>query len=156
MMKLLIITLREDATMSKKLIWLSALVFAFVLGQPGFACDKSNPHCSMHQRFDKLAQELQLTPEQKAKMKTYKEQARASMKANHAQLKALRGQINTLVKSDKIDEAKLNGLVEQVNKIRGNMLKNRIMMQHELYSILTDKQKAKYQELKQGWEKKHQ
>lgn len=141
----------------KKLIWLATFTLAFILGQPSFAsCDKDQKHCSAHQRFDKLATALELTPEQKEKIKTYKEQARASMKENHTQLKALRSQITVLVKSDKIDEAKLDDLVAQVNKIKGAMLKSRIMMQHELYTLLTDKQKAKYQELKQQWEDKHQ
>lgn len=140
----------------KKLIWLATFTLAFILGQPSFAsCDKDQKHCSTHQRLDKLATELELTPEKKEKIKTYKEQARASMKENYAQLRALRGQISALIKSDKIDEAKLDDLVAQVNKIKGAMLKSRIMIQHELYSLLTDKQKAKYQQLKQQWEDKH-
>lgn len=140
----------------KKLIWLATFTLAFILGQPSFAsCDKDQKHCA-HQRLDKLAAELELTPEQKEKIKTYKEQARASMKENYTQLKALRSQIAILVKSDKMDEAKLDDLVTQVNKIKGAMLKSRIMMQHELYTLLTDKQKAKYQQLKQQWEDKHQ
>ena len=141
----------------KKLIWLATFTLAFILGQPSFAsCDKDQKHCRAHQRLDKLAAELELTPEQKEKIKTYKEQARASMKENYTQLKALRSQITVLVKSDKMDEAKLYDLVAQVNKIKGARLKSRIMMQHELYTLLTDKQKAKYQQLKQQWDDKHQ
>lgn len=150
----LIETIRKEAIMSKKLIWLATFALALIIGQPSFACDKGQ-NCNAHHRLDKLAAELNLTPEQQAKIKAYKAQARASMKDNYAQLKALRGQINTLVKADKIDEAKLNSLVSQVNKIRGDMLKNRIMMQHEMYALLTAKQKIKFDELKKKWEEKH-
>lgn len=141
--------------MSKKLIGL-ACALTLMLVQPGFACDQNNKPCdAAHHRFDKLEAALELTPEQKTKIKTYKKQTRASMKVNYAQLKALRSQISILVKSDKVDEAKLDSLIEQVNKIKGAMLKSRIMMQHEMYMLLTDKQKAKYQALKKIWEEKH-
>lgn len=140
----------------KKLSWLVTIALALIFGQPSFAsCDEDQKHCSAHHRFDKLAMELELTPEQKTKIKAYKDQSRASMKASYTQLKALRSQINELIKSDKIDDAKLDNLVAQVNKIKGAMLKNRIMMQHEMYSLLTEKQKVKYQELKKKWEDKH-
>ena len=134
--------------MSKKLIWISAFTLALFLGQPSFAQEK-------HQQLDKLAAELNLTSEQQAKVKALKEQGYADMKANLTQLKALRGQIGDLVKADKIDEAKLDSLVEQINKIRGSMLKSRILMQHQMYSLLTEQQKAKFLELKKKWDEKH-
>ncbi len=141
--------------MSKKFIWLSVIALVLTLGQPSFACSGDSKHCDAHQKFDKLAQDLNLTADQKAKISAFKEKARASFKANYAQLRALRSQVNTLVKADKIDEAKLDSLVEQINKIRGSMLKNRIMMQHEMYSLLSDKQKAKFLELKKKWLENH-
>lgn len=140
----------------KKFIWLATFAFALILGQQSFAsCDKDPKHCRAHHRFDKLATKLELTPEQKAKIKAYKAQSHNSMKANYKQLKALRSQINALVKADKIDEKKLDSLVEHANKIRGAMLKNRIIMQHQMYSLLNEKQKAKFHELKKKWEEKH-
>src|SRR5690348_9555229 len=108
--------------MSKKFIWLSVITLILTLGQPSFACSGDAKQCDAHHRFDKLAQELNLTADQKAKIKAFKEQARASFKAKYAQLRSLRSQVNTLVKADKIDEAKLDSLVEQINKIRGSML----------------------------------
>jgi Spy/CpxP family protein refolding chaperone len=142
--------------MSKKLIWLTTLACTLILGQPSFAeCDGHQKHCQAHERFDKLATELELTPAQKEKIKAYKEQSRSAMKADYHQLKALRSQINELVKSDKMDETKLDALVTQVNKIKGDMLKQRIMIQHQMYSLLTEKQKIKYLELRKKWETKH-
>lgn len=141
--------------MSKKLIWISAFTLALFLGQPSFAHCHHKQCDEKHQQLDKLATELNLTPEQQAKVNALKEQGHADMKANLTQLKALRGQIGDLVKANKIDEAKLDSLVEQINKIRGSMLKNRILMQHQMYSLLTEQQKAKFLELKKKWDEKH-
>ncbi len=137
--------------MSKKLIWLSTIVLVLTLGQSSFACIGDTKHCNPHHRFDKLAQELNLTADQKAKIKAYKEKAKASFKENYGQLRLLRSEINSLVQADKIDEAKLDTLIEKVNKIRASMLKNKIMMQHQMFSLLNDQQKAKFLELKKKW-----
>lgn len=56
-----------------------------------------------------------------------------------------------MIQSNKIDEAKLDSLIEKISKIRGSMLKNRIMMQHQMFSLLNEKQKAKFLELKKKW-----
>ena len=141
--------------MSKKFIWLSAITLILSLVQPSFACTGNDKHCNTHHRFDKLAKELNLTTDQKAKIKAYREQVRAHLKSNYAQLRSLREQINNLVKADTIDEAKLDSLIEQVNKIRGSMLKRKVMMQHEMYTLLNEKQKAKFLELKKKWLSDH-
>lgn len=137
--------------MSKKLLWLSTIVFVLTVGQPSFACLGDSKYCNSHHRFDNLAQELNLTADQKAKIKAYKEKARSTLKENYVQLRLLRGQISAMIQADKIDEAKLDALVDKVSKIRGSMLKNRIMMQHQMYSLLNEKQKAEFLELKKKW-----
>lgn len=137
--------------MGKKLIWLSTIVLVLTLGQSSFACIGDTKQCNPHHRFDKLAQELNLTADQKAKIKAYKEKAKASFKENYGQLRLLRSEINSLVQADKIDETKLDTLIEKVNKIRASMLKSKIMMQHQMFSLLNDQQKTKFLELKKKW-----
>ncbi|HHT0591719.1 TPA: Spy/CpxP family protein refolding chaperone [Legionella anisa] len=137
--------------MSKKLLWVSTIALALTFGQPSFACIGDSKQCDSQHRFDRLAQELNLNADQKAKLKAYREKARASLKENYAQLRLLRNQINSLIKTEKIDEAKLDVLVEKVNKIRGSMLKTRIIIQHQMLTLLNDKQKAKFLELKEKW-----
>ncbi|MCW8443694.1 Spy/CpxP family protein refolding chaperone [Fluoribacter gormanii] len=141
--------------MNKKLIWLATLALVLSLGQPSFACIGDLKHCNSHHQFDKLAQELNLSADQKAKLKAYKEKAKVDFKENYAQLRLLRSQINSLVKTDKIDEAKLDALIEKVNKIRASMLKSKIMTQHQMFALLNDNQKAKFLELKKKWFMKH-
>lgn len=141
--------------MNKKLIWLSAIALIMTLGQPSFACSDDSKHCNTHHRTDNLAKELNLTPEQQAKIQSYKEKAQASFKTNYAQLRTLRTQINSLVQANTMDQAKLDSLIEQVNKIRGSLLKSRIMMQHEMFTLLDSKQKAKFLMLKKKWDLDH-
>ncbi|HHF7365349.1 TPA: Spy/CpxP family protein refolding chaperone [Legionella bozemanae] len=137
--------------MSKKLLWLSIIAFVLTFGQLSYACIGDSKHCNSHHRFDRLAQELNLNADQKAKLKAYREKARASLKESYAQLRLLRKQINSLLKAEKIDEAKLDALIEKVNRIRGSMLKTRIIIQHQMFALLNDKQKAKFLELKEKW-----
>ncbi|KTD60164.1 envelope stress induced periplasmic protein [Legionella sainthelensi] len=134
--------------MNKKLISLAAFTLIITLGQSSFACSNDSKHCN---HSDKLAKELNLTPEQEAKLQTYKEKAQANFKTNYSQLRTLRTQINSLIESDKIDETKLDSLIDQIDKIRGSMLKTKIMMQHQMFTILDAKQKAKFLKLKKKW-----
>ncbi|KTD41235.1 Spy/CpxP family protein refolding chaperone [Legionella parisiensis] len=137
--------------MNKKFILLSIIVLGLLLGQPSFACIGDSKQCNPHRRFDRLAQELNLNADQKAKLKAYREKARSSLKENYAQLRLLRNQINSLLKAEKIDETKLDALVEKVNRIKGSMLKTRIIIQHQMFALLNDRQKAKFLELKEKW-----
>ncbi len=139
--------------MNKKFIWLVTLLLTLILGQSSYAdCDKNQKHCN---KFNQLTTELNLTAEQQEKVKEFKKQSKNSMKESYKQLKDLHNQIDALVTADKIDETKLDGLINQINQIRGAMLKNRIMIQHQVYTILTPEQKTKFQELKKQWGNKN-
>ncbi|RUR15060.1 periplasmic heavy metal sensor [Legionella sp. km535] len=143
--------------MSKKLIWLSAITLALFIGQPSFACPaEKNPsqpcHCNDSK---KTSQNLNLTQEQKAKIKAIRVQARTQLKTSHKQLKVIRDQIDALIKAEKIDEAKLDQLISQRSKIKDAMLKTHILMRHQIYSLLTPQQKQHYQEIKSAHEQHH-
>lgn len=132
--------------MSNKSICLAALALVFTLGQPVFANTisptQSKPcHCHDHK---KLLNQLNLTQEQKTKIKTIKMQAQKTIKENYRQLKAIKEQINALIANEKLDEAKLDSLINQRNKIAGAMLKNRVMMKNQIYNQLTNEQKSQY------------
>lgn len=141
--------------MSKKIIWLSALVLSLIIGQTSIACSVSNSkhcHCNGHKQ---LSNALKLTEEQKVKIKAIRVQTRNALKANYKQLKALRLQINALARTDKMDEAKLDALISQRNKIKTVMLKSHVMMKHQIYTLLTAQQKQQYQEMKKKQEARH-
>ncbi|HAT2138058.1 TPA: Spy/CpxP family protein refolding chaperone [Legionella pneumophila] len=132
--------------MSKKSICLATLALIFTFGQPVFAnsseATQTKPcHCHDHK---KILSQLNLTQEQKTKIKTIKIQAQKSIKENYRQLKAIKEQINSLIANEKLDEAKLDSLINQRNKITGTMLKNRVMMKNQIYNQLTNEQKSQY------------
>lgn len=132
--------------MNKKLIWLSALTLAFTMGQTSFACPADNAqakqcHCNGHKS---MTDKLSLTDDQKSKIKAIKTQARKSLKADHQQVKSLRSQINALVTTDKLDEKKLDDLINQLAKIKTAMLKSKTIMKNQIYNVLTVQQKAQY------------
>ncbi|KTD51102.1 Spy/CpxP family protein refolding chaperone [Legionella quateirensis] len=143
--------------MSKKLIWLSVMTLALIIGQPSYACPaEKNPskpcHCN---DSNKISQNLNLTPDQKAKIKAIRVQAKTQLKSNYKQLKLIRALINDLIKAEKIDEAKLDTLINQRSKIKGALLKSHILMRHQIYTLLTAQQKQQYQEIKNKHEHHH-
>ena len=135
--------------MNKKLIWLSAAAFALTMGQPGFASSTDNHqtkpcHCNDNKN---PSNKLNLSDEQKVKIKAIRADAHKTLKANYQQSKALRSEINKLALEDKIDESKLDSLINQRNKLKTAMLKSHVLMKHQIYSLLTDKQKLQYKEM---------
>lgn len=136
--------------MNKKFVWLSALVVSLIAGQPAIACKTTSKHC--HCNEQKIASHLNLTSEQKVKIKEIRAKSLAVFNANYKQLKALRAQIHDLAKAEKIDEAKLDSLIAQKNKIQGIMLKNHVLTQHQIYNLLDAKQKLQFQKMKKARE----
>lgn len=136
--------------MSKKFIWLSIVVLSLTIGQTSFACatDKNKTaHCDCKQGSSRTTDKLNLTDEQKVKIQALKTQNLQTFKTNIQKLKAIRPQIISLINSDKMDETKLDALLAQRSQIKNSMVKNRIMMQHQIYSLLTEEQKSKYRDL---------
>lgn len=144
--------------MNKKSVWLSAVALSLMIGQVSFAAtesSKSKP-CTCHHNSQRLSEKLNLTAEQKAKIKAIRTQTHTQLKADKEQLKTLKLQMNALANNDKVDEAKLNSLIDQRNKIKGAMLKKEVMMQNQIYNTLTAQQKIQYKELKAKWAAKNQ
>lgn len=146
--------------MIKNFAWFSASVLALVIGQsaiadtaPATTTTKSTKPCHCH--HDKMMDKLSLTAEQKAQIATLREKARAEDKAHFKQLRTLRHEMHAVVTTDKVDQAKLDALIAKRTQIKATMLKNKMMMSHDIYALLTPQQKAEYKSLEQQWSKKH-
>ncbi|AHE67259.1 P pilus assembly/Cpx signaling pathway, periplasmic inhibitor/zinc-resistance associated protein [Legionella oakridgensis ATCC 33761 = DSM 21215] len=135
------------------MILLPALALSLAFSAPSFA-DKNGGQCPC-MRLQKLSQELDLTADQQAKIKAIKEQAQKDMSANEADMKNIRSQIKELIQSEKIDEDKLNKLIEQKKEIIASAMKTKIMMKNQIYNVLNAQQKAKFSALMDKWESKH-
>ena len=134
---------------------LSAVFFAFslIMGQ-AFAdttsTDKSSSCGCGHMK--KMAETLKLDDSQQAKIKSIREQMKASQQANREQMKSIRMQMNQLVQSTNMDESKLDSLINQKKELMAQMMKSRAMAKNQIFNLLNPQQKAQYQDMVKGWE----
>jgi Spy/CpxP family protein refolding chaperone len=117
--------------------------------------DKSYSCPKMAMMMDKLKSELNLTEEQQQKIEMFKKQMMDQIEANKAKLKSIRDQMHELVRAPQLDQTKLDTLVNEKKEILGTMMKNKITMKHQIYNMLTEEQKKKWDEMMQKWESKH-
>lgn len=140
--------------MNKKMIWLPVFVFSVALSQPIFATDTdakgSKPaSCTCMKKAFKT---LGLTPEQEAKIKAIRTQANLVKLAKRQEIVTINNQIQALVRDDKLDDTKLDVLLEQKKQLMATMIKNKVLVKHQIASVLTAQQKTKYDELMKSWE----
>ena len=143
--------------MINRLIAVPVLILTLSVSPLAFSDDYANdqsqnanaqfPHC-MHGVFQKL----NLTPDQTAKIKDLKGQMKAGLQDARQKMQSLHSQIKTLVQSDKMDESKLDELVNQKKDLIGTMMKNKIMMRFNINHLLTPQQKTQFRTMVEGCE----
>lgn len=97
---------------------------------------------------------MNLTDEQKAKIKPIMDQLKSGMRENWSQVNGLDNQIKQQVNSDKMDVNALNSLVDQKTKLIGNAMKARLIAQNQIMAILTADQRTTIQTKLQNLENK--
>ncbi len=143
--------------MNKIMLWTSALILSFAFSQAIFADDQSHNSCQQsactcdHELVDKL----DLSPDQQAKIKSIRDEARLVRIAHQKERLSLHNQIEELSKADQLDEAKLEILLNRKKEITKSAIKNRMLVKQKIYNVLNAQQKAKYDEMKQEWEDNH-
>lgn len=112
-----------------------------------------------HHRGNKIFSQLDLTATQKEEMKTLRQNYRSENKAQRVEhrklMQAERQQLEKLVLADNFDEAAVRTLAEKMARQQAERRVERLANRHQVLSILTPEQKAKYIELKQLKAKKH-
>jgi len=130
--------------MIKKLILLPVILLSFTFSQGTLAHDNAQkPGCGC-QAMQKMTKELDLTSEQQAKIKAIRTQARDTLQTKRQEMIKLRAEINALIQTDKLDEAKLTALINQKKEIVGSVMKTRITVKNQIYNVLNAQQKAKF------------
>lgn len=140
--------------MNKKMIWLSALALSMSISQATLACDCGRDW-TPGDRMEKMTESLDLTADQKAKIKAIGTQAKESMKPKMVEMRDIRMQLNTLADAKVLDEGKIDALISQRKEIMGTIVKGRLMVRHDISMILTDAQKAKLAQMVAAWKAKH-
>jgi|GEM_PF-2484755 len=141
--------------MNKKILFLPALALSMVFSHATFADDDllKGEQCPCMQ-IQKMKQELKLTPEQQEKIKALKEKWKEDKKAKREAMMSVNKQVRELVKEDKLDDAKLDKLVNEKTEMMASMMKNNIKLKHEIYNVLDSKQKEQFSALMEKWEMK--
>jgi len=86
---------------------------------------------------------LQLTTEQEAKLKDMQKARREEQKAFQDQMQKLRGELMPLLKDQKADQNKINGLVDQIAKLGADRTKKVLANRNPLEKVLTPQQLEK-------------
>ncbi len=140
--------------MNKKVIWLSAIALSMSVSQATLACHGT--HKSMAGgHFEKMSSKLDLTADQKAKIKTISDQAMETLKPKLQEMRNIHNQLNDLVNAKDIDESKVDDLIKQKTELSASIMKTRLMTRHEINMVLTDAQRAKMADMVAKWKAKH-
>jgi len=135
--------------MYKKLLWIVALAFSLVLSQATFAYSGG---CG--EGLSKMISSLKLDDAQKDKVKPILEQFKASMKDYGTQLGEIKKQLNMQLYSATMDQAVVEGLVDQKVALIGKMIKAKMAAKGQILAILTAEQKTKLQNKMKKMEEK--
>jgi len=122
-----------------KTTWIPAALLSLALTQTAFAFHhnaKEHPG-----KMNQLSQKLQLTPEQKASVKTLEESMRKRMRPMREESKKIDAMLHQITINAQLDEEKLNTLVKQKTTLIAEIIKNKITFKNKLYNILDPKQK---------------
>ena len=151
----------KENTMNKKIICFSALALSMSMSQATLACDcdmnsaRGEHYEHMTSKFEHMTEKLDLTADQKEKIKTISEKARNDMKPMFEEIRANRMKLNELADAKDIDQTQIDKTIDQNKDIMGSMMKMRVMTRHDIMVVLTDKQKAKLDVMMAHWKAKH-
>ena len=126
--------------MYKKLLGVVLFAFSLVLSQTTFA---DSWGCG--EGLKSMLAKINLTADQKTKIKPILDKLKSDLKDNASQMKDLDKQIHDQVVSAKMDEDTVNGLVDKKATLIGNMMKAKISAKNQIINILTADQKTKLQ-----------
>ncbi|MDP3706431.1 MAG: Spy/CpxP family protein refolding chaperone [Legionellaceae bacterium] len=145
--------------MNMKFMSLSALALSLSLCQSSvaFAHHEDHERCfdAGGMKMHKMIENLDLTAEQKDKIKSISDKAHEVGKAKRDELHAIHMQVNDVFDSHSMNETKIDGFVSQEQQIIGAMIKLKMMERLDICNVLTDEQRAKMADMMKKWEEKH-
>jgi len=141
--------------MNKKIMWLSAIALSISVSQATLACNCNVSAVSVD-RFEQMTENLDLTDDQKIKVKAIGEKAREDMSPKFVELRKIRMHLNELASAKELEQSKIDPLIEQNKEVLGAIMKMRVTVRHDVDMILTEKQKAKLDDMVSDWKKSTQ
>ncbi len=146
--------------MTRKIIWLLSLSFSITLIQATWA-EKVLPKTKINVKLTTntctcksvFFESLSLSPEQQTQISAIRTSANLIRAGKDKELMRIQDQIEELISVDKLDENKLNTLLTQKKNIMIALIKEKIFTRNQIYSLLTDQQKIKYNKMIHEWKK---
>jgi len=105
-------------------------------------------------KFQKLAEELNLTPEQKEKLKAQRAEFKEKNKALREKMQAKNKELKNELKNPTVDRAAVNATIEDIKSLTGEKLNSRVDKILSMKDVLTPEQFTKLQEKMQEKYKK--
>ena len=93
---------------------------------------------------------LNLTPEQETKLKEFQKARQEEQKGVGEELAKLRGELQPLLKDAKADQNKVNGLIDQMFKLRADQFKKSLQNRKDREKIFTPEQLEKMKNARGG------
>lgn len=131
-----------------------ALSLAFMHSPVALA---NHEHC--HAKSDwvlKVSEKLDLTSEQKAKVKVIGDNAKTQATAKHTELHAIHRQMNEAYRTNTISLDKVDEFADREGHLLMDMVKIRQHERFDVYNLLDAKQKEKMNMTISNWEMKHE
>ncbi len=91
---------------------------------------------------------LDLTPEQKSKLKEFRKKRQEERKESMENMRAVRKELRELMRDPEANEKKILGIYDQLAKLRSNRFKKSVQHRKEIKKILTPEQWEKLEKHK--------
>lgn len=127
--------------MYKKILSLSVLALSFNLAHSTIAFAHKG-HCDAH-AYRQQIEKLDLTNDQKTKIKDIVVKTDEALMRDRAELKTLHKEANEEFVANTMDDSKIDKIVDKKLPIIGDMMKLRMKERLAISQVLTDAQKAK-------------
>lgn len=139
--------------MYKKIIQTAVFTCALVLS-PVVLAD----HGGCAERLKHMVESLKLNENQKVKVKPILKQLKLTLKNDEKQMKGLDNKLEYETESAKMDQSKVDDLVNKKTMLIGDMMKAKIKAKNEIYAVLNPQEKKELQhkmkEMKAKWHQK--
>ena len=140
--------------MKRKIILLLALAMTLCVG-PISVVYADHGKCFMGTHVAKAISKLDLTADQKTKIKAIRDKAKQDLAPLHKQMMVTHQQIEELFKAAKIDDSKFDSLINDKKELIGSIIKIRMNERRDISNVLTEQQKQKLATMMQQWKTKH-
>ena len=139
----------------KKIVAISALVLSFSFSQVPLAY--ADGMCWEHgSRIEKLADKLDLSADQRMKIKAIRADAKQKMVPIHQEMRAVREKVNEAFQTNSLNMMKQHSLLSEEKDVIGSALKLRMHERAEIAKVLTEAQRVKLISMVKAWKEKHE